>query len=57
MGRTSNNLGTRINQHLPKSLLSKIRMGNDDREKGKTKHKLYSDYAIGEHLIEDQNCL
>ena len=56
MGRTSNDLLTRINQHLPKSLLNKTIMGNDNREKGKTKDKLYSNSAIGEYLIENQNC-
>ena len=54
--RTSNNLLTRVNQHLPNSLFNKIRMGNDNREKGKTKDKLYSNSAIGEHLIENQSC-
>ena len=37
MRRKSNNLLTRINQHLPKSLLNKIRMGMDNKEKGKNK--------------------
>ena len=37
MGRTSNNLVIRINQHLPKSLLNKIRMDIDEKEKGKEK--------------------
>ena len=52
MGRTSNNLLTRNNQHLPKNLLNKIRMGIDNKENGKTKENS----AIGEHLIENQNC-
>ena len=56
MGRTSKNLLTRINQHLPKRLLNKIRMDNDNKENEKTKDKFYSNSVIGEHLIENQNC-
>ena len=55
MGRTSNNLLTRTNKHLLKSLLNKIRMGIHNKEKRKTKDTLYSNSGIGEHLIENQN--
>ena len=39
-----------------KSLLNKISIGIDNKEKGKAKHKLHSNSAIGEHMIENQNC-
>ena len=53
MDRTINNLLSRINQHLPKSLLNKIKMGIDIKELGKTNDKSYSNSAIDEHLIEN----
>ena len=31
-------------------------MGIDNKEKGKIKDKLYSNFAIGEHLIRNQYC-
>ena len=49
MGNTSNNLINRINQHLPKSLLT-IRVSNKEKEVDKVQ-KLNSGSAIEQHLI------
>ena len=35
VGRTGNNLFNRVNQHVPKNLLNKIRVSNNDRAVGK----------------------
>ena len=55
MGRTSNNLIARINQHLPKNLLNKIKSCNEEK-KFDDLEKLNSSSAIGQHLITNPKC-
>ena len=55
MGRTSNNLINRINQHLPKTLLNKIKVFNKEK-KVDNLQKINSSSAIGQHLINNSKC-
>ena len=55
MGRTSNNLITRIYQHLPKTLLNKIK-SCDKEKKLDNLQKINSSSAIGQHLINNPKC-
>ena len=50
MGRTISNLIKRINQHLPKTLLVKIKVFNKEK-KVDNLQKINSSSAIGQHLI------
>ena len=56
MGRTGNNLSNRINQHLPKNLLNKIKVSNNDRAVGREQVVIQSSSAIGQHLVNNPNC-
>ena len=53
LSRTGKILLNRINKHLPKSLLNKIRIGNNHR---KIHEKIYSNSVIGEHLVDNPDC-
>ena len=55
MVRTSIILLNKINQHRPKSLLNKIRIGNN-RNIGRIQDKIFSNSVIGEHLVDNPNC-
>ena len=57
MGRTSNNLINRVNKHLTKNLLNKIRVSNSDRAVGREQEIIHSSSAIGQHLINNSDCL
>ena len=50
MGRTISNLIKRINQHLPKTLLVKIKVFNKEK-KVDNLQKINRSSAIGQHLI------
>ena len=56
MGRTSNNLINRVNQYLPKYLLKKIRISNNDSAVGREHVVIHSDSAIGKHIINNPDC-
>ena len=56
VGRTGNNLINRINQHLPKNLLNKIKVSNNDRAVGREQVVIQSSSAIGKHLVNNPNC-
>ena len=56
VGRTGNNLINRINQHLPKNLLNKIKVSNNDRAVGREQVVIQSSSAIGQHLVNNPNC-
>ena len=55
LGRTSNNLITRINQHLPKTLLNKIKLCNKEK-KFDNLQKINNSSVIGQHLIYNPKC-
>ena len=56
MRRTSNNLINRVNQQLPKNLLKKIRISNNDRAVGSEHVVIHSSSAIGQHLNNNPDC-
>ena len=56
VGRTGNNLINRVNQHVPKNLLTKIRVCNNDRVVGSELVDIHSSSAIGQHLIDNPDC-
>ena len=55
MGRASNNLITRINQHLQKTVLNKIKSCKKEK-KFYNLEQLNSSSAIGQHLITNPKC-
>ena len=55
VGRSSNNLITRTNKHLPKTLLNKIKSFNKENKFNKLQ-KINSSSAIGQHLINNSKC-
>ena len=56
VGRTGDNLITKINQHLPKTLLNKIKSCNKEK-KFVNLQKINSNSAMGQHLINSSKCL
>ena len=56
MGRTGNNLINRVNQHVPKNLLTEIGVCNNDRVVGREHVVIHSSSAIGQHLIDNPDC-
>ena len=55
VGRTGDNLITKINQHLPKTLLNKVKSCNKEN-KFDNLQKINSRSAIGQHLINNSKC-
>ena len=55
VSRTSNNLNTRTNQHLLKTLLNKIKSCNKEKKIDKLEKK-NSSSTIGQHLITNPKC-
>ena len=53
VGRTSNNLINIFNQQLPKNLINKIRVLNNDRAVGREQEIIHSSSGIGQHLINN----
>ena len=56
VGRTGNNLFNRVNQHVPKNLLNKTRVCNNDRAVVREHVVIHSSSAIGQHLIDNPDC-
>ena len=58
VGRTSQRLQDRINQHVPKIIRNKLNQQRfqPNRQKKASISTPYCDSAIGNHLLENQNC-
>ena len=55
-GRTGNNLINIVNQHVPKNILNKIKVSNNDWEVGRELVVIHSSSAIGQNLIDNPDC-